>query len=207
MHPNDTPNTESPYGYCKCGCGQKTKLATNTDHRTGAVKGQPQRYLMGHARPPKHPAPIELFWSKVDKSGGEDACWIWTAYCYPAGYGHAWWNGRNELAHRVSYQLAKGEIPGGLMVLHNCPDGDNPSCVNPAHLWLGTTQENTADRDRKGRKAHGERGGMHKLTHEQVAEARRMYAEGGISQREIGELFGVSQVAIGLIVRNVNWKE
>lgn len=94
---------------------------------------------------------VERFWAKVDKSRGPEACWIWTAST-SGGYGRL---GSSKfetvLAHRRSWELERGPIPEDMCVLHNCPDGDNPLCVNPKHLWLGTRDDNNADRDKKGR--------------------------------------------------------
>ena len=92
------------------------------------------------------------FWNKVDKSG---ACWLWTACKTKQGYGKFWVDARMEGANRMSWELHHGPIPDGLCVLHNCPGGDNPSCVNPAHLWLGTHAENSQDMVQKGRHGSG----------------------------------------------------
>ena len=79
----------------------------------------------------------------------ETACWEWTASRIPQGYGRLCYKGdSSEYAHRVSYLVFKGEIPSGMCVLHTC---DNPGCVNPDHLWLGTHQQNMDDRNQKGR--------------------------------------------------------
>lgn len=91
---------------------------------------------------------VDRFWAKVDRSGD---CWVWTAYRNRNGYGQFWFNRSLHLAHRVSWILTNGSIPDGLCVLHQC---DNPPCVNPAHLWVGTQVENIADRDAKGRQNH-----------------------------------------------------
>ena len=91
----------------------------------------------------------ERFWAKVDKSSG---CWLWTAYRNTEGYGVFTRFGRStnsEGAHRVSYIISSGaEIPNGMHVLHKC---DNPSCVNPDHLYLGGNIENSRDRKERGR--------------------------------------------------------
>lgn len=89
------------------------------------------------------------FWSKVDYTGG---CWLWTG-ALTWGYGRFEINGRLWRSHVVSYALAHdGEVPV-TPVLHNCPDGDLPRCIRPAHLWTGTQQENILDCVRKGRHA------------------------------------------------------
>lgn len=81
-------------------------------------------------------------------------CWLWSAFLGTKGYGQVFFsrNGKGESwgAHRLSWELYRGPIPAGLCVLHRC---DNPACVSPDHLWLGTRAENNRDRDRKGRQS------------------------------------------------------
>jgi hypothetical protein len=101
----------------------------------------------------KGPAPRPLadrFWEKVDKAG---ECWEWTAARNPLGYGLIGISAarRCGLAHRVSWELNFGPIPAGLLVCHRC---DNPSCVRPAHLFLGTHRDNHMDKINKGRHWH-----------------------------------------------------
>lgn len=91
------------------------------------------------------------FWAYVDR-GGPDVCWVWKGSKLPSGYGRVSWQGKTTYAHRVAHLLAHGAIPAGMCVCHHC---DNPPCCNPSHLWLGTQQDNMADRDRKGRTARG----------------------------------------------------
>lgn len=88
---------------------------------------------------------MDRFLEKVDKSG---SCWVWTGYRVQFGYGIITTAKRRERAHRVSYRLHVGPIPDGLLVLHKC---DNPPCVNPDHLFLGTDLDNKEDCKRKGR--------------------------------------------------------
>jgi hypothetical protein len=102
---------------------------------------------------------IERFWDKVQKT---ESCWLWTAYLKRNGYGQFFpRRGHPVYAHRYSYELARGAIPDGLLVLHAC---DNPRCVNPNHLSLGTQKENLADMRRKGRHP-GTWAGREKATH------------------------------------------
>lgn len=170
---------------------------------------------------PHHSTPLAVrFWSKVHKSDDPDACWEWTGAHHPFGYGVIGIDSQKiATTHRVAWELAYGPIPNGLWVLHHC---DNPACVRPEHLFLGTHADNMADMVAKGRwtprpeRARGERNGTHthsekvargeacswaKLTDTQVSEIRRRYAAGGITQRGLGREFGVSQVAIGKVVR------
>lgn len=98
-------------------------------------------------------APLEVrFWLKVDKSGEND-CWLWRGQIMPNGYGRISLGSRSlgaEGAHRVSWMLAnESKIPAGMFVIHSC---DNPKCVNPKHLSIGTPRDNTRDMISKGRK-------------------------------------------------------
>lgn len=87
----------------------------------------------------------DRFWRKVVKG---DGCWLWTGHRGSGGYGRFWLNGKQVLAHRTSWEITNGPIPDGLYACHRC---DNPPCVKPAHLFLGTALDNAEDRDRKGR--------------------------------------------------------
>lgn len=92
------------------------------------------------------PTPIERFWKYVKKT---NTCWNWTGGFLQSGYGIFTINNKIVRAHRFSYELHKNKIPVNLNVCHSC---DNPKCVNPSHLWLGTHKENMDDMMRKGRK-------------------------------------------------------
>jgi len=85
------------------------------------------------------------FWSKVQKS---DGCWTWAGATWGRGYGAFKHEGRQVYAHRFAWEMAKGPIPAGLFVCHHC---DNPLCVRPDHLFLGTHTDNMRDASRKGR--------------------------------------------------------
>lgn len=97
---------------------------------------------------------MKQFWSKVRKSSPEE-CWIWTAAKDPRGYGRVTATRlpfKIQLAHRMSWYLSNGPIPEGKCILHKC---DNPPCVNPSHLFLGTRVENIYDAAKKGRLIYG----------------------------------------------------
>ena len=102
------------------------------------------------------------------------------------------------IASRAAYTAWIGPIPDGQFVCHRC---DNPPCINPKHLFLGTPHDNSADMAAKHRSANGEWKRTHKLTDDQVAEIRSRYAEGGVTQRQLAEEFGVSQQLVGLLAQ------
>ena len=132
-------------------------------------------------------------------------CWIWTAKSNCQGYGTIFMEGHKMVrAHRLAYVLAKGPIPNDICVLHKC---DNPSCVNPAHLFLGTHAENMQDKKLKGRNRvpFGERHSSCKLTAAQVVEIR-ICIESGETQREVARRFNVSQPAVRNIYHRKTWK-
>lgn len=79
-----------------------------------------------------------------------DTCWLWAARINKHGYGEFFYGGKYVRAHRLMWEWAYGPIPVSMHVCHNCPGGDNPACVNPKHLWLGTQKENCQDASQKG---------------------------------------------------------
>ena len=131
-------------------------------------------------------------------------CWLWTGEIATDGrYGQISSNGKKKRAHRVAWELAYGPIRPGLLVLHRC---DVESCVNPAHLWLGTHAENMADRNNKGRTASGERvKNTARFTPEKVR-AIRARVGSGESQSAIARELGVKPSSIWQIVRRRTWK-
>lgn len=144
----------------------------------------------------------DAFWAKVAKAGPDD-CWLWTA-SRQGQYGCIGYAGKRERAHRISWMLNNGPIPAGMDVMHKC---DNPLCVNPNHLQLGTHAENMHDRDRKGRciSPPGELCGRAKLTWDDVNKIRTDYAN-GISRRQLAEEHHVNVMTIRQIVLRLTWK-
>lgn len=133
-------------------------------------------------------------------------CWIWSGSLTACGgYGQISVNGRPKRAHRVTYELYKGAIKNDLLVCHHC---DNPACVNPDHLFLGTYQQNTNDMVKKGRTKTNPRFGSHngnsKLNESVVIEIRRI-ARSGISYKTIGEMFSISPATINQVVNYKTW--
>lgn len=138
----------------------------------------------------------ERFWEKV-KTSTEENCWEWQGNKNKQGYG-TFRNGKMDKAHRISWVLHYGNNIGPLYVCHKC---DNPSCVNPYHLFLGTNFENMRDMVEKGRLK--QRNNV-KLTEEQVSEIRSY--KGNCTHKQLGEKYGVSKSAITAIKNNRNWK-
>lgn len=142
------------------------------------------------------------FWDKVEKT---ETCWLWTASKFPRGYGRFRVNGADDGAHRFSYRLHYGDFSAGLLVCHAC---DVPACVNPAHLFLGTPQDNMADKMTKGRYRGvcGEAQGLSKLDEAQVRKIRKLHSESTLSYAAIGVRFGVSHATVGSVVRRETWR-
>ena len=146
---------------------------------------------------------LERFWSKVDGSGGTDACWPWTGCLDSWGYGQFRVEGENVITSKFVFKT-ENELPPGLNVLHTC---DNPPCCNPGHLYAGTHKQNVEDRVMRGRQARGERGGLAKLTDLQVLEARLRYRPKHPVHgcAAMAKEFGVSNVTLHLAITGKQW--
>jgi HNH endonuclease len=131
-------------------------------------------------------------------------CWIWLGAADRDGYGVAWDSAlkRDARAHRLVYEILVGSIPKGKKLLHRC---DTPCCVNPDHMFVGTTADNVADCRAKGRHAHGTRHGMNKLSVEQVLAIREMIANRE-TQWDIALKFGISPALVSHIKTGRLWK-
>lgn len=151
--------------------------------------------------------PKKRFWSKVQK--GSD-CWLWQSTKNSQGYGRfaisvgpyrqQWLS-----AHRLAWEWTRGSIPDGMNVCHHC---DNPSCVNPAHLFLGTDKDNAADRDRKGRRRPpiGDSNGRAKLTECDVREMRELWDRSSMTMRELAERYRVARQTVRAAINGETWR-
>lgn len=170
------------YGFCHCGCGQKTAIAKETDSNRKHVKGKPMLFISGHNRRSKKPKYI------VDEKSG---CWIWQRTKNKKGYGRARdADGNPAAAHQIAYQEANGPIPEGLQIDHLC---GNPSCVNPDHLEAVTLTENI----RRSRVATID-----------IEKARLIKSD--LKSMVVGEVaskHGVSNGLVSAIKRGVTWRD
>lgn len=167
---------------CSKACG--SKLGARTDSKTPDQK-------------------IASFWARIDQSGD---CWVWTGAKAKSGYGAVTIFGKTKPAHRVAYELAHGvALTSRQFVCHSC---DNRACCNPAHLWVGSNQDNIEDMLRKGRQhlnrgtVRGERHGNAKLTEDAVRQIRTS------SKRptELASEYGLSINAVCAVLTRQTWK-
>lgn len=142
--------------------------------------------------------PIDAFLGKFKAGNG---CWLWQRHIV-FGYGILKVNGTNMPAHRFSYQLFKGCIPKGMMVLHQC---DVRRCVRPSHLQIGTHKENMHQMAERNRVAWGDRQSSVKLTEGEVGEIRLHHSSGGISIYRLAQIYECSECAVTGIVKNKTW--
>lgn len=151
----------------------------------------------------------ERLWSRVDTSAGANGCWNWTGATVRGWYGQIRLDpignevsGKKSTTHRVVWELTFGPIPSGMHVCHRC---DNPRCVNPAHLWLGTHAENLSDMKAKGRAARGERSGTARLNAKQVQIIRKLLQSDVCGIHDLSTLTGTSPATIHAIKHRKTW--
>lgn len=163
-------------------------------------------------RKPPHitEADIDRFWSKVDRTDGLAACWIWTAARQRYGYGR--FGVRYQLweTHRFVWTITNGPIPDGMCVCHDCPEGDNPSCVNPSHLFLGTNKDNVNDKVAKGRqskapKPKGEQSPRSKLTEQQARSIKSRYLAREASGAQLAREYVIHRSTVYAIASGRRW--
>ena len=152
-------------------------------------------------------AHLQDFWNQVDVNGPVAVligtpCWLWVGSTRCRGYGQFSISGRQLYCHRISWMLEYGDIPAGLHVCHSC---DVPLCVRPSHLFLGTVQDNMADRDAKGRGLRGENNGASKLTATQVRELRRLQSRGS-TYKQLAARFSISAAQAHNIANGAQWR-
>lgn len=157
---------------------------------TGRPEGIPEPSRETH----RNPAFLQIIQRKTSFADDNDSCWVWTG-TQSHGYGVVKWYGRSIRAHRAVYEYSNGPIPGHLHVCHRC---DNPLCVRPGHLFLGTDADNHRDKASKGRAAK-------KLAPEAVIAIRERYQPGVVSMAQLGAEFGVTANVVCAIVNRKIW--
>ena len=180
-------------------------------------------YLEGYIMYGRHGLPVaQRLWAKTEDVAG---CWLWLGAKSNKGYGNIYYKGSTWRTHRLAWFLSRGPIPDGLLVCHHC---DNPACINPEHLFVGTVGDNSKDMLSKGRgvfqkyperRARGDRHGTHtqpqswlgerngaaKLTGVQVQAIIVQYASGHVTQLSLARQYGVSFQAVCKIIRGQRW--
>lgn len=145
---------------------------------------------------------IERFLSRVDKKS-ESECWIWAGRTNPDGYGQFDCRNSTVPSHRYMWSMLNGEIPQGMVICHRC---DNPKCVNPSHLFLGTVQDNVRDRDMKGRQADhaGTKNGRAVLDENGAIKVKEL-RKSGLTYKDISTEMGVSVGCVSHILNGRHW--
>lgn len=138
----------------------------------------------------------DRFWAKVNKTA---TCWLWMGNT-SHGYGQFWGHPNRRVAHRIAWELTNGPIPDGLFVLHNCPDGDNPLCVRPDHLFLGTQKDNMRDMVGKDRSARAT------VTVDQVRAIRARHASGESGVTALALEYGMTRSGMRHLLARRSWK-
>lgn len=143
-----------------------------------------------------------------------DECWQWEGANDTCGYGNVTINGRNKKAHRVAWESVNGQIPEGMYICHRC---DNPGCVNPTHLFIGTQKDNMRDMKNKGRRKGiipnwktspvktGEKNANAKLSYKKAEEIRSLYNSGDKTMVLLASMYGVNRNLISKVVRGKVW--
>lgn len=199
---------------CDCACGNGatvigTLLKRGDTSSCGCLRRE--RRAAGRSAWLQHCADVranvalmaDRFWAKADQSGGYGSCWSWQGTLDASGYGKitiGGKHGRPRRAHRIAWELAHGSPPRGC-IRHRC---DNPRCVNPAHLDVGTIADNNRDMWERGR---GKAPRRSKLSPAQVREIRAAFARGGVSYRGLGRDYGVRGSTIARIVTGEGWRD
>ena len=144
----------------------------------------------------------EDIWNRIDRSGGEDACWPWLGAMDKDGYGKVRWNREDKRVHRLVYEFTTGDSLGIFKALHTC---DNPPCCNPKHIFKGTTQINNEDKRLKKRHTYGEAVNTATLTPQEVLRLRKAKADGE-NVSALCRILGISKSAGHYAASGKSWK-
>lgn len=162
------------------------------------VRTNPRKSDMINGKSVRHVNTESDFWAKVQKTEG---CWLWTGAA--PKYGTFMLRGKNWSTHRLSFTLAKGEIPKGKLVCHTC---DNRFCVNPDHLFLGSHKDNYQDSVVKGRNSRGEFHGNSKISDEIVRKIRAEYQPYKVTLKTLANKYQISACTAHKIIAGEAWR-
>ncbi len=206
MHPHST----MPTAHCRqCGTPFFSKSPQSKPRKFCSAKcAQVHR----KRREPGRTTPIGIrLWRHVRMPLPTIGCWEWlgsrTQFRGKKQHGQIWNGSGKVMAHRVAWEITYGPIPDGMLVLHHC---DNPICIRPGHLFLGTQQDNMDDASNKGRlfgkpAVRGERHGCAKLKETDVIEIRKLYRAGGVTKKSLADRFGVTETPLRLVLARKTW--
>jgi hypothetical protein len=169
-------------------CSQCGRFVTDADHCADCTPIDPDAKLL-------------MRWASRVEIG--DGCWGWHGSTNDKGYPHLKVAGTVELAHRVGYRLLVGPIPAGMFLCHHC---DNPGCVKPGHMFIGTHDDNMRDMVSKGRACKGERQPNSKLTENAAREIKRLLRAGERTSRSIAAQFGIHEQTVAGIKQGRTWR-
>ena len=145
---------------------------------------------------------MKRFWSKVDKTTPR-GCWEWRGAVDACSYGRFSYYGINTCAHRVAWELTNGMIANGKHIRHSC---DNPSCVNPHHLQIGTHQDNMDDKVQRNRQARGRKSNQSHLAEEDIKSMRKEWESQQLNHQELKQKYNVSSCTVSNVVNYKTWK-
>jgi hypothetical protein len=174
-----------PFGECHCGCGEKAEVAQWGSTEKRWEKGKPKKYTYGH----HNRIPIEDYY-RIEDRGYKTPCWIWN-FSLENGYGRLWRGKKRDFGHVFFYEREKGQVPNGLCLDHLCRIR---CCVNMDHLEPITKTENV------------QRGSTAKVNPDVVRQIRKLRLESSMTNREIGERYGIYESMVSSIVNRRTWK-
>ena len=198
----NTTKSTAKHWLCVCDCGTQriisgSSLRHGHSKSCGCMKSEEAALRMREIRLKESGTIEERFFSRFKKT--ENGCWQWNAHADKDGYGVMSSHGKNIRAHRFSYEHHIGAIPQGMSVCHKC---DNPGCVNPEHLFIGSAKDNAQDALTKKRHYIGDKNGRSKITEDHA----KFIKSSSMSGPELAEMFNVNRSTINNIRRGVTWK-
>lgn len=196
-------NQTGKFWNCVCECGTKRivygeTIRSGSSKSCGCLKSEKSAVAMKAMRMRQSGSLQDRFFSRFVKL--ENGCWQWRSHTDKDGYGVLPGAHQNTRAHRLSYEIHIGQIPEGLIVCHHC---DNPGCVNPDHLFVGTSKDNAQDALQKRRNYVGEKNGRSKLTAENVKEILNSSLNG----QQLADKFGVTRSTINNVRKGTTWQK